>query len=75
MTGRALRRPARLHGLQSESACLPEAASGRDGGAISFGDRLGLCAGMSGQERVRILLNVLGAQREVQLSRDAVEPV
>ena len=35
-----------------------------------FRDHLGLCTGMTGRERVLILINVLGAQR-----CDAVEPV
>jgi hypothetical protein len=40
-----------------------------------FHDQLGLCTGMTGRERVLVLLDVLGAQRQVRLSQDAIEPV
>ena len=40
-----------------------------------FRDQLGLCTGMTGRERVPVLLDVLGAQRQVRLSQDAIEPV
>jgi hypothetical protein len=34
-----------------------------------------LCTGMTGHEPALVLLKVLGAQRQVGLNRDAVEPV
>ena len=40
-----------------------------------FRDHLGLCSGMTGRERVLVLLNVLGAQRQRGLRDDAVEPI
>jgi transcriptional antiterminator RfaH len=41
-------------------------------GALS--GRLGLYAGMGAHERIEVLLEMLGAQRQVQVSRAAVEP-
>jgi hypothetical protein len=42
---------------------------------VRFAAILACASGTSRTEHIRILVNVLGAQREVQLSRDAVEPV
>jgi transcription antitermination factor NusG len=39
-----------------------------------FKDRLALYAGQSGQERVLVLLELLGAKRQLELAADAVEP-